>query len=216
MCAHTRDVLVLPALLCVVGGVLGCLVSCTTPLKGYPGPERPREHIAIVSVAHRDIDRATVDGKAFGAAGIQLLPGHHTFALSVSEGQSPYDCKQSQGIDTYRYDQCRKEREDDIKKRKKASKECPLSAYTQYRKRCLRDYRLSDCEMTLSLAPGKAYELDILATAATPPMVFAYRGSGQTREALPALGTCRFVGTRTRLEEGPLSPCCPSPDSLGR
>ena len=48
--AHRRD----PGLLTVLGllmcGVLGALVTCT-PIRGYPGLERPKEEIALVTVA---------------------------------------------------------------------------------------------------------------------------------------------------------------------
>lgn len=70
----------------VIGDVLGCLVSCT-PIKGYHGVERPKEQIALVSVASGSIDSATVDGVPFGASGISLLPGNYHFQLSVSHGE---------------------------------------------------------------------------------------------------------------------------------
>ena len=47
----------------VVGGLLGCLVSCA-PVKGYTGLERPKEPIALVAVASESINTATADGGA--------------------------------------------------------------------------------------------------------------------------------------------------------
>ena len=47
---HMRDLRLLPALVLMVGGVLGGLVACP-PIRGYPGLERPKEEIALVSVS---------------------------------------------------------------------------------------------------------------------------------------------------------------------
>ena len=44
----------------VVGGMLGCLVSCA-PVKGYTGLERPKEQIAVVAVSSQSINTATAD-----------------------------------------------------------------------------------------------------------------------------------------------------------
>src|SRR5262249_24833494 len=142
----------------VIGGVLGSLVSCA-PLKGYAGVERPKEQVALVTVSSESIDTATANGVVFGSSGISLLPGNHSFQLAASHGERPYNCHPYTVIDTYGFDACQKEREADIRKEKKKPRECLLSSYTKYRKTCLRDYHDSACEITLSLAPGKAYEL---------------------------------------------------------
>jgi len=70
---HGRDLRLLPAFALLVGGVLGALVACT-PIKGYPGLERPKEEVALVTVASNHINRAIADGREFGASGIRLLP----------------------------------------------------------------------------------------------------------------------------------------------
>ena len=188
----------------VVGGLLGCLVSCA-PIKGYTGQERPKEQIALVAVASESINTATADGVEFGSAGISLLPGNHNFQLSVSHGERPYNCRPYTILDTYGFDACQKEREEDIRKEKKRPRECLLSSYTQHRQACLRNYHDSVCEITLSLAPGKAYELDVPSGILGPPIVVAYTVTGnflsKDRERLPASGTCHFVRTRTEQED---------------
>ena len=201
---HGRDWRLLPALTLLVGGVLGALVACK-PIQGYPGLERPKEEVALVTVASNHINRAVTDGREFGAAGIRLLPGSHRFELSASHGSPPYGCRPYTIVDTYGFDRCQKEREADIRKGKKDPKECLLSAYTQQRQTCLRDYRDSACEITLSLLPGKAYELAVPPPVTVPPMVIASLVSGSffSKEliGLSTSGMCRFLRQRTEQED---------------
>jgi len=141
----------------------------------------------------------------FGSAGISLLPGNHSFQLAVSHGDRPYNCRPYTVLDTYGFDKCQKEREEDIRKEKKRPRECLLSSYTKHRKACLRNYHDSACEITLGLVPGKEYELDVPPGITGPPMVVAYTVTGNSlhkdRERLPISGTCRFVGTRMEQED---------------
>lgn len=168
----------------VVGGVLGSLVSCT-PIKGYPGLERPKEQIALVAVASESINGATVDGVVFGASGISLLPGNYSFQLAASHGERPYNCRPYTILDTYGFEKCQREREEDIRKEKKRPRECLLSSYTQHRKTCLRNYHDSACEITLPLAPGKEYELDVPPGTTAPPHCGGLYGYGELLEQGP-------------------------------
>jgi hypothetical protein len=201
---HERDLRLLPALALLVGGVLGALVACK-PIQGYSGLERPKEEVALVTIASDHINRAITDGREFGTAGIRLLPGSHRFELAASHGAPPYACRPYTIVDTYGFDRCQKERESDIRKGKKDPKECPLSTYTQHRKTCLRDYRDSACEITLSLLPGKEYELAVPPPVTAPPTVIASLVSGnffsKERVGLGTSGTCRFVRLRTEQED---------------
>ena len=204
MRGHTRNLRSLPALVLMLSGILSVCVACS-PLKGYPGLERPKEEIALVSVASDYINRAVVDGRAFGSSGISLLPGSYRFELSASHGEQPYSCRPYTIVDTFGFDKCQKEREADIRKGKKDPKECRLSAYTQHRKTCLRDYRDSVCAITLTLLPGKEYELAVPPPVAEPPIVIAALVSGsflsKERVGLGTSGTCRFLRARTEQED---------------
>jgi hypothetical protein len=192
----------------VLGVLLSALVSCT-PVKGYSGVERPQEQIALVSVDTDNINGATVDGVVFGSSGVSLLPGQYTFQVSASHGAPPYQCRPYTVIDTYGFDRCQREREAEIRKDKgkdkKRPRECLLSVYTKHRKSCLRDYHDSACEVTLALAAGKEYEIDVPPGITGPPSVVAYAVSGnflsKDRERVPFTGACRFVGTRTEQED---------------
>ena len=201
---HERDLRLLPALALLVGGVLGALAACT-PIQGYAGLERPKEEVALVTVASHHIHRAVTDGREFGASGIRLLPGSHRFELSASHGEPSYGCQPYTIVDTYGFEKCQKEREADIRKSKKDPKECPLSTYTKHRKTCLRDYRDSACEIILSLLPGKEYELAVPPPVTAPPPVLASLVSGnflvKERVELGTSGTCRFLRLRTELED---------------
>ena len=138
------------------------------------------------------MNRAVTDGREFGVSGIRLLPGSHRFELFASHGEPPYGCRPYAIVDTYGFDRCQKEREADIRKKKKAPKECLLSTYTQYRKTCLRDYRDSACEIILLLLPGREYELEVLSPITAPPTVIASFVSGNffNRERV-GMGTSR-------------------------
>jgi hypothetical protein len=201
---HGRDLRLLPALVLIVAAVLSALVACT-PIRGYPGLERPKEEIALVTLASGHINRAVINGREFGAAGISLLPGNYRFELSASHGEPPYGCRPYTIVDTYGFDRCQKAREADIRKKKKDPKECLLSTYTQYRKTCLRDYRDSACEITLPLLPGREYELEVPPPVTAPPTVIASLVSGnflnRERVGMGTSGTCRFVRLRTEQED---------------
>jgi hypothetical protein len=192
------------ALALLVGGVLGALVACK-PIQGYPGLERPKGEVALVTVASNHINRAVADGREFGASGIRLLPGSHRFELAASHGEPPYACRPYTIIDTYGFDSCQKERDADIRKGKKDPKDCLLSTYTQHRKTCLRDYRDSACEIALSLLPGKEYELEVPPPVTAPPTVIASLVSGnffsKERVGVGTSGPCRFVRLRTEQED---------------
>jgi hypothetical protein len=198
------DLRLLPALALLVSGVLGALVACK-PIQGYPGVERPKEEVALVTTASNHIHRAVTDGREFGASGIRLLPGSHRFELSASHGEPPYGCRPYTIVDTYGFDRCQKERAADIRKGKKDPKECLLSTYTKHRKTCLRDYRDSACEITLSLLPGKEYELEVPPPVTAPPPVIASLVTGnffsKERGGLGTRGTCRFLRLRTEQED---------------
>jgi hypothetical protein len=198
------DLRLLPALALLVGGVLGALVACT-PIRGYPGLERPKEEVALVTLASNHINRAVTDGREFGASGIRLLPGSHHFELSASHGEPPYGCRPYTVVDTYGFDRCQKEREADIRKHKKDPKECLLSTYTKHHKTCLRDYRDATCEIILSLLPGKEYELEVPPPVSAPPTVIASLVSGnflsRERVGLGTSGMCRFLRLRTEQED---------------
>jgi len=204
MRGHERDLRLLPALALLVGGVLGALVACT-PIKGYPGLERPQEEVALVTVASNYINRAVTEGREFGAAGIRLLPGSHHFELSASHGEPPYGCRPYTIVDTYGFDRCQKEREADFRKGKKDPKDCLLSTYTKHRRTCLRDYRDSACEIILSLLPGKEYELEVPPPVTAPPTVVASLVSGnffnRERVGIGLSGMCRFLRLRTEQED---------------
>src|SRR5262249_42434314 len=102
---YGRNLPMLPALALLVGGVLGALVACK-PIQGYPGLERPKEEVALVTVASNHINRAVADGREFGASGIRLLPGSHRFELLASHGEPPYGCRPYTIVDTYGFDRC--------------------------------------------------------------------------------------------------------------
>ena len=201
---HERELRLLPALILLAGGVLGALVACN-PIKGYPGLERPKEEVALVTVASNHINRVVTDGREFGASGIRLLPGSHRFELSASHGELPYGCRPYTIVDTYGFDRCQKAREADIRKGKKDPKECFLSTYTQHRRTCLRDYRDSVCEIVLPLLPGREYELEVPPPVTAPPTVIASLVSGnflnRERVGMGTSGRCRFVRLRTEQED---------------
>lgn len=199
-----RDRGLRPVLKLIMGGVLGALVACT-PIRGYPGLERPKEEVALVTVASDHINRAITGGREFGPSGISLLPGNHRFELSASHGAQPYNCRPYTVIDTYGFDRCQKERNADIRKGKKDPRDCLLSTYTRHRKTCLRDYRDSACEITLALLPGIAYELEVPPPVSAPPTVIASLVSGglfnRQRAGVGTSGPCRFVRQHTEQED---------------
>lgn len=201
---HGYNFPMLPALALLAGGVLGAVVACK-PLQGYPGQERPKEEVALVTIDSSHINRAVADGREFGASGIRLIPGTHRFELSASHGEPPYGCRPYTIVDTYGFDRCQKERAADIRKGKKDPQKCLLSTYTKHRTTCLRDYRDSACEITLSLLPGKEYELTVPPPVITPPAVIASLVSGnffnRERVGMGPSGMCRFLRLRTEQED---------------
>lgn len=193
-----------PARVVFLGAGLITLVSCA-PTRGYVGPELPKEQVAVVSLDADQIKSATADGLAFDSSGISLLPGDHRFQFVGSQGDNPYNCRPYSRVDSYGFERCQKEREDDIRNRKKDPRECQLSQYTKHRQTCLRNYRDVSCETTLTLQPGREYELGLSPSILTPPVVVAALVSGsflnKARAALPVKSVCRVERMRTEEED---------------
>jgi hypothetical protein len=80
---HEHALRLLPALALIVGGVLGALVACT-PIQGYPGLERPKQEVALVTIASNHINRAVTDGREFGAAGNRAVTDGRSLGLQGS------------------------------------------------------------------------------------------------------------------------------------
>ena len=188
---------------------IGLLCGCS-PMKGYEGPELPEEKVAIVYPANQNFDRqitrATVNGIEVPERGISLLPGENDFQVSAAMGSRPHNCRPYEEFDSYGYESCLNDRESDLEKGEKYPRSCYSGDYNKQKERCSRDYSDFLCQIHLSLAAGKRYELDVPASAAEHPEVYGYhtdRGyfGGSAPKALAGKGSCDYLGRRTEEEE---------------
>jgi hypothetical protein len=71
-------------------GVVACLAGCqSTSMKMYEGPPLPRERVAWLAFAQRDVglQLKALDGRPLGtlyADHLEILPGQHQLAMEVS------------------------------------------------------------------------------------------------------------------------------------
>jgi hypothetical protein len=147
----------------VLAAVLCC--SCS-PIKGYSGPDLPKEQLAIVYLKYDDdevaLERATSNGTEFGWRGISLLPGKVDVQLSLGVKDEPFNCQRCYEFDDSGYRNCLddyyKHRDDDSKH----YRQCYREDYTQVREKC--DQRVYDanCNVAFSAAANAEYVVNMI------------------------------------------------------
>jgi hypothetical protein len=78
---------------------MGC-----SPIKGYPGPERPKEELVTIFTKSSDgtvFKLAEVDGVSFLRSGIQLLPGSSPIRIRYSARGEGQNCGMDRLYDNY-------------------------------------------------------------------------------------------------------------------
>ncbi|MFN4897193.1 MAG: hypothetical protein ACK5GN_05355 [Pseudomonadota bacterium] len=132
----------------------GVLASGCSPLKGYPGPERPDSEVTIVKPAG-DYDAlfgtASIDGVTFTTWGIAVLPGKHEVRLVWRFKGDPRNCEKYTELDQIGYSNCLARDEKD--------RNCTCWDYVTVYQRCLHDLKVVECQGDFEGAPGESYQL---------------------------------------------------------
>ena len=191
------------------------LVTCSacSPVKGYPGPERPESETALVTPmlnTDSDIPRsATADGIPFGDEGITLLPGNHSIEFIFTRKGGKIDCQRLSTFDDAGYNACLSD--------KKHRDNCSCWDYVTIRERCLHEVRDANCAGSLTLKAATKYELRPSSTYVRPSMIVTNQSTGQSVKELSckvssptsesfeeSIGTGRFTaeqyGVRTACD----------------
>ena len=129
------------------------LQGCS-PVKGYPGPELPETQISAIFLNYdsdtAEINQAGIEGTAFGAAGIHVLPGKHLFDMEITVKEQADNCYSYPQMDDYGYDSCL---------RKKDHGKCDCYDFLSVYERCHRQVRDGTCSGKFKTSAGRQYDI---------------------------------------------------------
>lgn len=182
------------------GLLVGCLIllalsTACAPVKGYPGPERPDSEISLIQIENDtssvDVSEAIINGVEFGASGIKVLPGKHSFSFRVLVKGPRENCYSFPEMNRYGYDDCLRDRD------KGKRKSCNCYDYLTIKRKCYRPGFDGNCTGDISTRPGIGYAIGV-------------RGYGERADlnvvekptmAQVGFGSCQMYGRRTVEEE---------------
>jgi hypothetical protein len=126
--------------------ITGC-----SPTKGYEGPDRPVEELALIkseSDPRIDIAETLIDYKAMNTQGIYVLPGNHRYSLSVLTNGDIEHCRILSRYDHSAYDSC-------IQRQDATS--CSCYDFMEISKECFRRVYDYSCSGEFSVEAGRRY-----------------------------------------------------------
>ncbi|MBL7662962.1 hypothetical protein JNK13_09450 [bacterium] len=181
--------------LIVLAGTLLSISACT-PVKGYEGPELPEEQIALVKTKYEggdavDFYQRAVDGIAFKNSGIQVLPGKHSFKLSIDVNEEPYDCEGYGKLDYYSYQSCQQKYYQD------KGPPCDCYDYLSIYKKCWYRAHGGSCQGTFHTRAGQKYEIIVNGVADTANVMVKEVGNYEPAGD----GDCNVGAGRTESRE---------------
>lgn len=164
----------------------GTLAACA-PLQGYPGPELPDEQVSIIvakepassRVGPSKILRVSLDGIAFGATGIAVLPGQHEIDVFLEQLENKRNCVAHQEIDRLGYEACLRREFANRYRRRGTWFPCLIRDYTNISYFCDVDVHESDCHYEVATEAGQRYDLILpnqLVTEANKNQIHASAG----------------------------------------
>ena len=186
--------LIRKALSCIATTSLGLLIagamtSCS-PVKGYVGPELPETQIAAVFLDYDStsatINQSGIEGTAFGAAGIHILPGKHTYDLQISIKEKPDNCYSYGKVNSYSLEECRK----------KDKGRCSCHDFIDVYERCHFQVRDGICNGKFNSRAGKQYDIRLTKYGNKAETMVYQRGAGVVGE-----GKCNMGEWRTESDE---------------
>lgn len=170
------------------------LAACS-PVKGYPGPERPDDQVSLINLDYYsgdvEIEDAITEGVSFGFSGIKVLPGKHAFSLRTTVKSPPFDCQSYPEFNDYSYKDCLK----DLNKGKRNS--CDCWDYLTTKRKCFRDGFDGSCSGDLETRAGLAYQIQVRKFGDSAE-ISAYENN--SRRTVGS-GRCDMYGRHTITEE---------------
>lgn len=146
--------LLLLLLLCVTFFNTAC-----APIKGYPGPERPDQELAILEweldSQNIEVANATTAGVEFSSSGIKLLPGPNRLSFGVTVKGYRHSCDTYGDMNYSSYEDCM----DDVDKGKKKS--CNCWDYLTVRRKCYRTGYDGACSGDYQTKIGMKYQIRV-------------------------------------------------------
>jgi hypothetical protein len=140
------------------------IVSGCGPIKGYPGPDRPSFElvtIATSSTSARNLTLCEVDGIAFAARPVQILPGHHLLRTQLKKFGIGENCGMDRELDNC--PTCRQTREAHCRRDNPNDPALCSSLWQREEMHVMCDYEhLSfDCSLETTISEPGIYEISV-------------------------------------------------------
>jgi hypothetical protein len=135
-----------------------CLQACS-PVKGYPGPDRPDTDISIIESKSTDnvtLSQEQIGGIAMGSSGIAVLPGHQEFSCRADLAEKPFNCRPYTEFNSSGLYDCEEER-----RKKNKYNDCDCYDYLSVYEACDQVVKEGGCRASFKTEAGKRYEVTV-------------------------------------------------------
>lgn len=170
------------------------LLPACSPVKGYPGPERPETELSIIETDTEDgvaINEETVDGIEVGYGGIAMLPGTHEYFGRAGIAEEPFNCRPYSDFNSSGFYECEKDR-----RKKNEYNDCDCFDYLTIRESCQQVVKEGNCRMSFKTKAGERYQLAVGMNAGSPAVRVLTKSN-----AFVASGKCDKDNTRNTTVE---------------
>lgn len=142
--------------------ILLTLLSCG-PIKGYEGPNLPREQLGLVKLGSSKCDKCRVSeikvgSESFFLREVLLLPGKYLLQSRVLTWGEPYNCRTESYFDDSTYSSCQGDRDEARRQDRRFYRDCSSEA-RRTRTVCSRNFSEFACSGGLELGPNQNWEV---------------------------------------------------------
>ena len=178
-------------------------IGACSPVKGYLGPERPKEELSLVYYDSCDsginLVKASSEGVEFKGSGIELLPGKRVLDVSVERPMQPYNCIPETTFDDYGYRNCIDRRNQALaKNNNKYVPDCYATDFTTTVYWCDQEFQSFLCTNAHELVKGWGYNVCVYQQGMAVFFKVSYKDN--TGPIIPVVG-CQALGSDTRRVE---------------
>ena len=176
------------------------LASCS-PVKGYLGPDLPKEQLAIIYYqecgSRISKIRASAEGVEFGSSGVSLIPGKHGLDSFVDLLGLPYDCVPQTVFDQYGYQSCLNRRFQAQQKNNRYLPNCYVGDYQKTTYSCNQLFKQYLCSSSVTVESNKEYDYCVYQVAGFVRAKISERNSTQAFEEVE----CTYSSEEVRRVE---------------
>jgi hypothetical protein len=154
---------------------MACLsLTACSPIKGYEGPELPREQTTLIKVSSSNCERcrtedASIGPQSIGSRGVLLLPGKYELKAKVLTYGEPYDCVTESYIDDSIYNSCIRDRDEAERNGDYFARNCSSEA-ERTRTVCSVNYARYSCTGEISMVASESWGIVAQASERESPL----------------------------------------------